>query len=1684
MKRTEIKHNIMKYAKMYATHSGHRRVLSVFLCLVMLVSSVNIGPAMANTGADSHSVTIVYEGEETDKVTLPEDEKAELTAVCTPASDDAAYQWQILADPENETWVNIYDGTAQQLTLSYALVKTLLDVSGSAYVRCRVTLDGYEGVSSPVCVTIEYMPPFDDSEVVRQGAETPQAKKSVRRAANQADDEDDGVMQLVSVTINYLDGVSGLPIYSSYTGSVNVSVEAYTATVISPTYLGYAPYYDQNEPAKTLPEEEGDADYSGLFPNEASVIQLNIPKGYDEAQYVINVYYFAIDVPFAVRYYFQNIHDDLYTEDVSLYQTGTAKTGTIITSEQLAGFLDESVTVGFTKLYHHPESVAADGSTVFECYYDRNYTMLKFDCNGGYGTEPLYARYGTPFLVNEPTRHGYVFAGWDKQDEDGQYDGRKDEIPSTIPAKSCAYKAIWTQANTTYHIAYWLQNADDDGYNYIGTVKRAALSGGWVTAGNAPLLTEENLYICGDEDEIDHTHDDAVCKPQNADRYILDTEKNKDITALVKGDGSTVLNVYYTRKYYTLRFIYAKETGGNYSVVGGSTYGFGNKGIDPDWFNRNYTLDELLAHVTNFDGDEKWGAVTALPALKTTKNAAYVTGTYPAEGEGEDGGNYNQSGERYHYIEITARYGADLTTLWPVDAFEKVKVKDPETHTANGASGALADDGWGNYAYLAGWNGEYKVQYTVSNKNSTVKGLYQKLDNNLLLGAAYSYDDPNDGVTRRVYTTATGSGKTVRSNVCYFLGFFDNGANIKWSIPREWIYESYVPVFDDEVPVDSDLYKAIMNAASPQNTADRARTYTDPNTENVYYYYKNNNQIYRLYDYVSTSDDNEIKDANSPNGQTQTALTGFEFETEGRRYEQFKNAALTTDGRESFTSRFFYKRDNFTLALHSHGSVFKSESQEFDSLMDDFMAENGKLIEPPYPTTLEEGAYYFDGWYASPECIEGTHYELGHEYRMPATNVALYAKWAPATHTVRFFRTYEDMLRYKAEGDASGLIAEEKVEHGLVLGSVDNPEDANYIFGGWFYENTGKRLAYTPLDIPVVRDMDVFATWGSQEKQPYRLHYALDEPETDATWKDLLAAVSDAPEDNVAYTVTNGAETRTYIFLASDGKFHLSIADDAEGFAFQGSTRTFNPKVGSPFSQLYDRYNKGYYPTIASHSLTIQYEEEESDPRHNVYTFTYVNKEEVDYRVEYRRADTGELITSAPHGGQVWKTTKDAVVTERFAVVENYIPDAFFKRLILAIEKDEDGNYVSAASNVIVFYYSPNTTSAYYAVHYMLQNLGADEAYARDENGEFINYTESPAHTEGIGSVGQECYIPPQAFGGFDVQNTAMVSSTDGMTKTAMTADSSGRSSFKITVSANGTELYIFYTRRQQEYRVYHLRYGTDIRNLQSLKYTDGTNGVLRTVETNQAQFGATVTASAERVSIGGMTCISAITQSILIRSRNEQNYIIFYYTPTQTTIEYKVWAYGGGTLDNTLEVFNGESAEIRGSKPTATDGYSFEGWYLDEACTQPVTGSNKGAVGQDNRLMPYTNNLDTMPKVNVFYAKFLPDNGSLTIVRKNGENDESNGKQVFVYKIQAVSDPDYVLYVTIVGDGSVTIKDLPCRKYTVEQQNGWSWRYENEKRDVTVVKDGISVTFGEAAADNKQNWLNGNSERITNRKG
>lgn len=1578
-----------------------RRLLSLLLGLVLFMELLPGGLTVVGDASDA--VTVTVDGAKTAQVTLPQSGRVTLEAASETGDTD--YQWQIQLDGD---WVNIYDATAATLTLTYAMVSPALE-KGSAMVRCAV---GGESASDPVKVTVSYDVEADAAALNRQRdeltQETSAAAAAPRRTQRRVSRS--SAPEYINVTVNYLDAVTRLPIYTGFSATIK-SGEPYSQKVLSPTYLGYAPYWNPADPAT--------AD-----PNTATVsaqsLALSVGAGYTGETYTVNVYYKAIAVPYAVRYYFQNINDDMYTENVDYYRRGSALTGTIIANEALG--LSEEQTRGFTKLYHYPEAVAADGSTVFECYYDRNYYQVKLDANGGYGSEHVYARYGTPFVATTPTRHGYRFAGWDKLGEDGKGDGKADTPPSTVPAENASYIALWKSADTTYTVVYWLKNAAGTEYDYMGSQKRSAVAGE-VVSGDASWLTADS-YICGLTEDAGHTHDEG-CKPELF-RHSVYEKADENVT--IEGDGSTTVNIYYTRKSYTLRFYYAKEyvpaedtvkpptNPSNtpvYSVVGGSTrpFGFyqetGSYARPKKDGNTVNDVESLLYNVKSGD----WGEVAELPTIQQPTGTAYTytLGTYP------DGGGYNAKGDRFHYLEFTVPYGTDLLHLWPTEeVFGQIQTAR-SGYNANKANEHLGDGQWGNYAYFAGWNGEYNVKYTQEKTNSTIKCLYPVLNDDLLYA--------------KELIGQWGDASTVN-----FLGFFDNGANVSWSIPRQWIYKLYVEVLPGHE----------KDEGVAERTVDGVTRY------------------YMLYDTVFANDDN--KDIEH---QTDPPLPGFTCMRDKVGGSEPETNEPLADGRESYTANFYYNRNRYTLTAQNYDEIIQYNDVLYQADLDRRMYD---LLLMPYPKPLEKYAYELGGWYTSPGCFPGSEYVPGST--MPEHDISLYAKWEPKTYTVRLFKNREAMETYQTTGDETLVIEKRTVNHGLVLDEIDDPTDDwsghGYSFNGWFYLKNGKKTAFTPADTAVKEDLLVYADWGSHKAQPYLIHYVLKET-ADEEWRALLDDASlFSPEDGKAYTVTNGSgESRTYIYYAGEGGgYHRQIAGDTRGYANQGSTRTFYPKAGDPYNQLYSGFNTGYYPTLASHSITME-EDTPSNPTVNVFTFYYVHAAKVSYKVEYRYHDTGKLIESDATGtGSVEKETSKAVVTERFAVVKDYVPDAFYKRLVLAVVEDGKGGYVGSPDNVVTFYYTKNIENAYYAVHYMLQNVDAvTDVPSLKPDGTYANYTESNVYTEGIGEIGATLSITPQTFGGFTMRSTASVRWGDSSDTVQVNAGA-----FSLTVQKEGTELYVFYTRNTQNYVVRYLRYGSDPHKPQP-------GDVLHAPVNGTGKYGAVVTAAAE--SIDGYHCVSTVSQSIVLRPDDRQNEIIFYYEPLQYTVEYRVWAYGGGTLNNTLEVVE-EKNPFEGAMPTAKSGYTFDGWYQNAECTIPV--GEKGTVDDaTGKLKPERSELLPAPQTNVFYARFKAVYGNVTITREARE-DESNGDGTYVYRLTSKDNPAYVVEVTVPAGGSTTVYDLPCGSYKVEQVKSWSWRYSDGAQTVTV-EDGKTetVTFDRAAV--KEKWLTGSSDAVVNRR-
>lgn len=440
-----------------------KKILAFLLCAVLLLT-VAAPAALAETVTETFQICDGT-GAPVKTVSLRMSEKMELTAVAENLS--GSYQWQIHVS--GDVWANIMGANGNRLELSYGLVANLLS-GNAAEIRCRLT-NGEVRYTDPVKVQIQ-----SDVAVRKAPAAAP-----VLGSAPNGDPADGPAPSTYVITIKY-QFIDGTQAANPWTATVATG-STYTQDVASPAIVGYTP--------------------------DPDVVHVNASE---TTTYTVT--YKPAEVDFTVKHDQQNVSDDKYTLADTETKKGYTKSavGEGLARTDYEGF--------YSLLYDTTMEIAADGSTVVEIYYDRYYYLMNFDLDGGYGVEPIYARYGAAVSVSDPTKPGYTFAGWDKT------------IPATMPAQNTSYKANWEIGTSGFTVVFWYENANDNGYSVAGTYKPANVKPG----------TEQKSddYKNQSFDGRDGTH------------FTYNEDKAETVT--VKGDGSTVLNVYFKRNVYTLTF--------------------------------------------------------------------------------------------------------------------------------------------------------------------------------------------------------------------------------------------------------------------------------------------------------------------------------------------------------------------------------------------------------------------------------------------------------------------------------------------------------------------------------------------------------------------------------------------------------------------------------------------------------------------------------------------------------------------------------------------------------------------------------------------------------------------------------------------------------------------------------------------------------------------------------------------------------------------------------------------------------------------------------------------------------------------------------------------------------------------------------------------------------------------------
>lgn len=239
--------------------------------------------------------------------------------------------------------------------------------------------------------------------------------------------------------------------------------------------------------------------------------------------------------------------DDI-TPDARIFQTKEGIPGTTVSTTDVLLPLDLKQRV--TGWYLDPDlkngpveadyTLGSEDQKLWPQIKEGNYIYFYSDRDASYVEPQLVLPGDATKAPSEPTRPGYQFDHWSvsKGGTAFTFGGKLEE--------DLILYAVWIpRTDTKYIINYWTENAEDSDYS---------LESSRVATGTteSPIILQDNAEGYGKENLSSEYRD------------FFKFEKY-DTGKVIKPDGSTVVNVYYTRNKYTMRF-YHEQTGDAWEI--------------------------------------------------------------------------------------------------------------------------------------------------------------------------------------------------------------------------------------------------------------------------------------------------------------------------------------------------------------------------------------------------------------------------------------------------------------------------------------------------------------------------------------------------------------------------------------------------------------------------------------------------------------------------------------------------------------------------------------------------------------------------------------------------------------------------------------------------------------------------------------------------------------------------------------------------------------------------------------------------------------------------------------------------------------------------------------------------------------------------------------------------------------
>lgn len=749
----------------------------------------------------------------------------------------------------------------------------------------------------------------------------------------------------------------------------------------------------------------------------------------------------------------------------------------------------------------------------------------------------------------------------------------------------------------------------------------------------------------------------------------------------VKGDGTTVLNVYYYRNYYTLTFKAAAKCGLEVHSHTDSCYTYlcGQTHI--------HTAECLICTKPEHTHSSSCCVLTEHSHTEACLTCAHThtAACYGVSGNGSSTvpGSWDNSNDKeefmnelglengyvYYYHDGQWR-GTDHYILYIGDKYYNIS---SSTYNAIKTGSAIASGSFTGSGWFAQTDEYFKYAAAPSNcSHSHGEACFE----NCPVSYAHAHGDGHCvyscGIEEHTHSEADGCYKDrahVHTSGCEKIltcgkaehahNDYCNNANQNNTVGV--IIAKYNSKIVGKFPING-LTTSWQDSSNPKYFEQVLLTIERMPGRNLNFTKDTANRTYdkTIKYYVQTIDSAEayVKSLDSYKFKLYKQVThGFTFITKPEEIHDiagFTQYAATENGEvellaDSTKKEFHYKnndklneiyyiRNSYTIEYYIDGDRSSTASVPYEKPL------AGYNTTPARPSNIPAD-YTFSGWYKDPDLKNQFNFSAE---IMPAGNLVLYAKWQPPTYTVNFYKEYSDIAagtpwktftveKYKNVGDeianSTGLLKAEytpaKTDYNFVewsIGTQDNPEPFIYYMG-------------------ITGDLNVFARWDNPNVA-----------------KDATVTVQYRYKD---------AAGNLQPFVDADGNPITNASGDpvtdSNGNPIVDQTLTYQVGKSVTFAS---KTISGYYAQQALITQTIVEEED-----NNVITFVYLPTSKWSYNIEYDIIFDNAITGETPEEKESKLTAAEALLGLSFErEAQTYT--------ISSSSKDTDRQYESVSYTV------------------------------------------------------------------------------------------------------------------------------------------------------------------------------------------------------------------------------------------------------------------------------------------------------------------------------------------------------------------------------------------------------------------